>query len=107
MIEGTISKHRGRRPDVVEWGVPEIAARAAGVMLKLLAPWRSKTKSDGLFVTQTGKRIDDRLVNADLKEFLDRIGAPYVGGRPFPISSHMLRVALTQWLGAEIGRAHV
>jgi len=101
IIDGLVTKHRGRDPEPVEWTVPEIAVKAAGLLLEMLAPWRVKTKSDRLFVTQTGAKMDDALMNTDLKVFVDRIGAPYVNGKPFALTTHMLRVALAQWLGQE------
>jgi hypothetical protein len=100
-IEGFVTKHRGRDPELVTWGVPEIAMKAAGLLLEILAPWRAKKNSDRLFVTQTGAKMTDVLMNTDLKVFIERVGAPYVNGKPFPISTHMLRVALAQWLAQE------
>jgi integrase len=101
LIAGQVSKHRGRQPEEVTWSVPEEAVRAAGVLLRLLASWRDKTGSNHLLVTQLGTPLSDGIMNVDLKMFLDRTGAPYVGGKPFPVSTHMLRVALAQWLAQE------
>ncbi|MCD2324200.1 hypothetical protein LQ953_09270 [Sphingomonas sp. IC-56] len=99
-IRGKVTKHRGDGQDV-EWGVPQIAVHAAGIMLDMCAPWRKRTGSARLFVTQTGEKMNDSIVNNDLKVFLERIGAPYVNGKPFPLTTHQFRVALAQWLGAE------
>ena len=98
-IGGVVTKHRGAGQDV-EWGVPEIAITAAGLLLDMSEKWRNRTGSDRLLVTQTGGKIGDALINNDLKVFLERVGAPYVKGKPFPISTHQFRVALAQWLGA-------
>ncbi len=101
VITGQVTKHRGREPEEVIWGVPEVAVQAAGILLRMLAPWRAKTGSDRLFVTQTGAPMDGRLANVDIKVFLERVETPYVDGKPFPVSPHMLRVALAQWLAQE------
>jgi hypothetical protein len=100
-IRGWVTKHRGSEPEIVDWTVPDVAVKAAGLLLRLLASWRRKTGADWLMVTQTGSRLDERLLTTDLKVFLDRVEAPYVDGKLFPLSAHMLRVALAQWLAQE------
>lgn len=100
-VRGAVTKFRGRQSEDVAWGVLEIAAKAVEMLKETLASWRSKKQSNRLFVTQTGARINKYLINVDLKVFLERIGAPYVNGKPFPLSSQMFRVALAQWIGQE------
>lgn len=100
-ISGQVFKDTGHEPRDTEWGVLEVAILAVKVLEAMCETWRAKTGSDRLFVTQTGQRMDGGYVNVDLKVFLDRIDAPYVDGKPFPISSHMFRVALAQWLSHE------
>ncbi|MFC7688277.1 hypothetical protein ACFQY5_34010 [Paeniroseomonas aquatica] len=101
VIHGTLAKHRGRIPQQVTWDVPKEAINAAEILVEMLRPWRKKTGTTRLFATQTGKLLQNSFMNTDLKVFLERIGAPYVNGKPFPLSTHMFRVALAQWLAHE------
>lgn len=100
-IVGKVTKHQGRAGKEVTWGVQQLAVEAVGVLSRLCASWRARTGSKRLFVTQTGARLLNSYLCVDLRKFVERIGAPYLDGKPFPLSSHMLRVALAQWLGAE------
>ncbi|NOG73355.1 hypothetical protein [Roseicella sp. DB1501] len=101
LIHGTVAKHRGRIPEQVTWNVPKEAIDAAGILAEMLQPWRKRTGTTRLFATQTGKLVQNNIMNYDLKVFLERIEAPYVDGKPFPLSTHMFRVALAQWLAQE------
>jgi hypothetical protein len=100
-INGKLRKHRGRNGERANWSVHELAVEAVRVLKQVSTPWRTRRGSTRLFITQTGARMNHGFIPLDLKNFLERIGAPYVGGKPFPISSHMFRVALAQWLAAE------
>lgn len=100
-IRGIVTKNRGQQGQKVEWGVPPIAVKAANLLLEMCTSWRDRTSINRLFVTQTGSKINHGLLNNDIKIFLERVGSPYVGGKPFPLSTHQFRVALAQWLGAE------
>ena len=100
-LDGEVIKHQGDGFKPVAWSLPEVAFNAVDVLTRSLAPFRTRTGSDYLFVTRIGGRVNERTISDDLKRFCASVTIPYVDGKPYPISTHVLRVALAQWLGLE------